>query len=259
MNVRSLDSIVKYILNKRRYSLHWYLEFLLYCKEGLGEIALDDIQVLRYKVLTLNDNNALDLPNDYVDICRLSARFDQYLYPLVEDNALDLVPNYDSTFNIQPYSQGIASQSNTANSTGLYLYGYYKPYWFMTNWNNWGENIGRMFGGVGAMADTFRVNKARNEIKVNENLNCNEYVLEYIGDGTDADSATHIEVYARAAIEAYAMWQFKENNRTYSEGEAQVAKQDYMQQRMILRARVSDLTVDKLKRIVQQNSLGVKY
>lgn len=257
MVVTSLDAIVRNMLLKRGYSMHWYLEFLLYAKECLAEISLDeDINTIRYKLLILNDNNALSIPDDCADVAKVSVRIGQYLHPLIEDNSLDLVPNYNSTFGINPYSQGVASQPVT---NWPVIDGYVGPYWWTVNWNAFGENTGRQFGGVGQMSDTYKVNKERNEIKINENLSETEFIVEYIGDGTDADSATHITVYAAATIRRYSLWQFKENNRTYSKGEAISEQQGYLNERQILRARNSDLTVDKFKRAVQQNTRGIKY
>lgn len=238
--------------------MHWYLDFLVPAKDCLRELTFDlPIETLRYKVLTLNDNHAITIPNDYTDWANVSVRVGQYLQPLVEDDTLDLVPNYDSNFDIQPYNTGIASQ--TPPFTNTYYTGYFSPLWYMVNWNAFGENTGRLFGGVGARADTFKVNKARNEIKINENLCVNEVVLEYIGNGMDADSATHIDGYCQAAIEAYCMWQFKENNRTYSAGDARVSELEYLKQYDILKARLSDLTIDRFKRIVQKNAIAIKY
>jgi len=258
MTTISLDSIVKNILMKRKYPFHYYIEFLVSAKDCLRELTFDNFEIVRYKVLTLNSNNALPMPNDYQDVTGVYVRNGQYLIPLVEDDSLDLVPNYDSNFDIQPYSQGVASTTGEANQI-VYYNGLLSPYWYLNNWNEFGENLGRQFGGVGALPDTYRVNKARNEIKINENLANLEYVLEYISNGMDADSATHIDGYAQATIEAYCMWQFKENNRTYGVGEAKTAEQSYIKERQILIARLSDLTIDRLKRIVQINSIGVKY
>lgn len=257
--VTSLDKITRNILLKRRYPLAYYLEFLVFCKDGLRELSFDlPINPLRYKLITLNSLNQGELPNDYVDYARVQARIGQYLQPLVEENALDTIPNYDSTFTEQPYLDGVATEQN---SDQLYYLpnGYLSPYWWMVNWNSFGENLGRQFGGAGTMNDTFKIDKTRNIIKVNETLDVCEVVLEYIGNGLDGDSATHIHVYVQAALESYALWQFKECNRTYSEGEAQVAKRDFEQQVTILRARLSDLTMDKLKRIVTKNYSGIKY
>lgn len=260
MNVISLDQIVKNILLKRGYSLHWYLDFLVPAKDCLRELCFDEnMQTLRYKILIPDTNagNTAALPADMVDHVRVSVRVDQYLLPLVEDNALDLIPNYDSDFDIQPYTEGVASLSTTDQN--YYPNGYLSPYWYMCNINAWGENLGRQFGGTGGRFDTYKIDKTRNEIKINERLSLAEVVIEYISNGMDADSATHINAYAQSCIEAYAMWQFKENNRTYSPGEAGIAKQQYVQERQILRARLSDLSIDALKNIVQSNSKRVKY
>jgi hypothetical protein len=258
MTVISLDQITKNILFKRGYSLHWYIDFLVAAKDAMREIAFDDpIFAIRYKVLPVNqDGNTAELPNDYQDYCRVSAWVDGYIRPLVEDNSLQLVTNYDSNWDIQPYSNGIATDSN--NQLTFYN-GYLTPYWWMVNWNVYGENLGRQFGGVGLYADTFRLDKTKNQIKINENISIDNIVLEYISNGMDADSATHIDSYAQNAIEAYAMWQFYLHNRTYSQNEAELMYQKYVTERQILRARLSDLTIINLKRIVQRNTIGIKY
>lgn len=258
MTVISLNSIVNNILLKRRYSIHWYLDFLIPAKDALREISMDEnINTLRYQILPLDSNNIATLPNDYVDYAKVSARAGQYLQPLVEDNSLNTLPNFDSTFVEQPYSNGVLPESS---DTSEYIPGgYLSPYWWMVNTNNYGENTGRQFGGIGAMADTFKIDKRRNIIKVNEALALTEIVLEYVGNGIDADSATHIDSYAQMAIESFAMWQFKANNRTYSESEVRNAEATYINERLKLRARLSDLTIEKLKRIVQGNTRGMKY
>lgn len=257
MTVVSLDSIVKNILLKRGYSLHWYLDFLIPAKDCLRELSFDlPMQTARYKCLPLNDNHAIEIPNDYVDWAKLSYRVGEYLRPLVEDNALDLVPNFDDTFAIQPYNTGIASDPTNPS---LFYLGYASPYWWGTNWNSFGENMGRQFGGVTSYNDTFKVNKSRNEIKINENLDVSEIVLEYIGNGLDGDSATHIDAYAQMTIEMFAMWQFYLHNRTYSPSEAELMEQKYIREREVLTARFSDLTIDRLKRIVQANTISIKY
>lgn len=257
MIIISLDKIVKNMLLKRRYPIHFYLDFIVYAKDGLRQIAMDDIQTIRYQALPVNQTgNTVDFPNDYLDYVRVSAWVDQYIHPLVEDNSLQLVPNYDSNFDIQPYSDGVAGNPS---SSQFYPTGYLYPFWWANNTNAFGENMGRMFGGVGAKADTFRVDKAKRQFKINEFLTIDYIVLEYVSNGLDADSATHIDAYAQDAIESYVLWQHYLHNRTYSQGEANNMEEKYLNQRQILRARVSDITMDKLKRIVQSNNVAIKY
>lgn len=255
MTVISLHQIVANLLLRRRYPIHYYIEFLVYAKDGLATISKDEKIISgRYRVLPLNDNHAIEIPNDYMDWTGVYGMIGQHLQPLIEDDSLNLVPNFDSNFVIQPYSSGVATDTETVQYSG-----YLSPYWWTVNWNVYGENTGRQFGGVGSFRDTFKVNKARNEIKINEDLDVTQVVLEYVSNGMDADSATQIDWYAKDALEAYCMWQFKENNRTYSSGEAENERQKYIQQRQILRAELSDLTIDRLKRIVQRNSISTKY
>lgn len=257
MTVTSLHAIVCNILLKRRYPRHWYIDFLIPAKDGLRELSFDlPLKTLRYQILTLNSINQATLPTDYADWAKVYVRVGQYLHPLIEDKSLNTIPNYDSDFTEQAYIDGVATQTTTTNA---WYNGYGAPYWYMTNYNNYGENTGRRFGGVGTMSDTFNVDTTRNLIKINEYLDITEIVLVYIGNGLDADSATHINAYAQNCVEAYCMWQFKENNRTYSAGEAEVARQLYITERQILQARLSDLTVDRMKRIAQISAIGMKY
>jgi hypothetical protein len=261
MTVISLDQIVKNILLKRRYPLQYYIDFLVYCRNGLREISFDiAILPLRYAPLPVNQpGNTVDWPNDYHDYTRLSAWVDGYIRPLVETNSLQLVPNYDSNFDIQPYSGGVAIDgANSQNQFPLFIEGAGNIFWG-NNWNIFGEDLGRQFGGAGTIGDTFRVNHAERQFKINETICPTKIVLEYISDGSDADSATQINSYAQECIEAYAMWQFYLHNRTYSQAEAEVMFQHYTSERNVLVARISDLTLDRLKRIVQSNSISIKY
>lgn len=262
-SVISLDKIVKNILLKRRYPLAYYIQFLVYAKDGLRELAFDlPILPARYKCLVVDqDTYTAELPNDFVDKVRVSVRVGQYVVPLVEDTNLQTIPNYDSSFQVQPYSDGVQVPDSQTDS----VYGYYNqtggyaaPYWWLVNWNSWGENTGRLFGGVTGYNDTYKINKLENNIKINENLSIEEVVLEYISNGMDADSATHIDAYAQMAIEKFCMWQFKEHNRTYSEGEAQIALKDYRDEVAVLRARLNPMTLDDLKRIVDRSRSATK-
>lgn len=259
MTVISLDAITKNILLKRGYSLHWYIDFMVYAKDGMREIAFDtDILTIRYAVLPIDSNTfTAQLPADYKDYTRVFVRTNQYIRPLVEDDSLDTIPNYDSDFVNHPYSDGVQTQSSAEQNA--FFPSYMSGYWWMANWNAFGENLGRYFGGASTYIDTFKINKAANEIKINERLACTEIVVEYIGDGMDADSATHIDGYAQNAIESYCLYQFFLHNRTYSQSDSELAYQKYIQERQILRARLSSLTIDNLKRIIQRNQIRVKY
>jgi hypothetical protein len=222
----------------------------VYAKNCLRELTIDDLKVFNTKRIPVNDFNEFEIPADYQDYCRVCAIVGEKIRPLVETDKLNRLAALDSDFNQTTYSQAATSNNNTI------LYGYLYPFtWNSTNWNEFGETTGRYFGiGASTQDDVFSVIKERNVIKVTENLDIDDVIIEYISDGMDADSATRVDSYAKATIDAYIKWQLKANNRNHGMGEVQMEKQEYIDQRLILRARLSDLTMEKYKRIFQRAS-----
>ena len=128
-------------------------------------------------------------------------------------------------------------------------------YDIFVRYNDYGENIGRSFGfGAGHQEDTFQIFKERNQIQLDQTYSVENIVLQYVSDGQEADAATQIDPYAIKTIQAYIGWQTRENNRNYNMGERQMAQNEYVRERKILRARKADWSVEKIKRIVQKNS-----
>lgn len=249
MTVISLKAIVKDVLMQKGYSLHWYIQCLVYAKNCLRELTFDDLRVVNTKKIPVNDFNEFEIPADYQDYCRVNAICGEKLRPLVETDKLNKLPSLDSDFNQQTYSQ------TATESSALFYGGLYPFYWNSTNWNEFGESTGRYYGlGAGVQDDVFSVIKERNVIKVTETLSIDDVILEYISDGMDADSATRVDSYAIATIDAYINWKLKANNRNHGAGEVQMAKQEYIDQRLILRARLSPLTMEVWKRLFQRAS-----
>jgi hypothetical protein len=257
MVVTSLDKICRNMLLKHRYPLHFYLDFLLYSAECLKELTLDDLKVINTRILTINEQDAtIPLPSDYVDKIGVFVELGQRLHPLVEDSSLNPIPNYSSNFQtIQPYL------NYTQANGGFFQSVLYPGIMGMTTMNFYGEPTGRFFGWAGGVgADTYKVIKERGIIQLNDYFiaqNMPQYaVLSYISSGQTADAATHIDIYADATIKAYINWQMAENSRTYSMGDKERLRQLYINERMILRARMSDLSITKLTRILQKNSIA---
>lgn len=253
MTVTSLDSIVRNVLMQRQYPLHWYIQFLVYARNCLQEISMDDLYVVNTKLLPVNAVNAVDLPPDYLDYVKVGIPVGQTIRPLVESNIINRLTNLNSDFEPITYLGADASGTSEVEQQNIGYSPNFFNYWYTINWNGYGENIGRYFGG-NAYADTFSVIKERNQIQLNEKLNIQYLYLEYVSNGMNTNSATMITPYAFATIEAFILWKLKEHNRAYSIGERQIAEQQYIQQRKILRARISSLTISELKRIVNKKT-----
>lgn len=246
----TLDAIARNYLLRKGYPMHFYMQALVYGAACLRELTLDDLKVVNTKIIPVDSNNYAQLPDDYNKFVSIGVEAGQRIRSLVEDNTLNPVPAYDSTFNQTTYGQ-----RQTDPNGNLLYYGYLLPLlWNTVTWNEYGENIGRLFGwGQGAQNDTFVVIPEMNVIKVNENLATTSIVLRYISDGQSANAATQIPADAYDTIIKYIAWQRKENSRHYPEQEKERAEQKYLSSRLILRARLSDLNMDKVIRLFQQN------
>lgn len=248
MTITTLDAITRNFLMKRRYPFHFYIECLVYSTEALRELSMDDLKVVNTAKLPVDQNtNAVELPNDYMDYVDVGIEAGQSVKPLVESSKINPLIARNSDFDPTTYGQ-LASQ----NSNNILYYGSLYPYyWNTVFWNSNGEFTGRLFGMTGNQDDTFSVFPERNQIQLRESLCVSHIVLQYISDGMNSDAATQITPYAYQTISNYILWQMKENSRTYSDSEAQRAKGLYIEERLKLRARLSDLTVERLKRSLQ--------
>lgn len=247
MTVTNLDTIVRSLLMKKGYTMHWYVDFLLAASSCLRELHMDDLRAVNTKLLVLNDYSAATIPSDCLDVVRVGIKAGQYVRPLVPNSKINSLYNMDDELSIIPYSGGSSTDTPLIYGTGGFE-------WRTTHYNEYGENTGRYFGAGDTYNDYYKVIPERNEIQVDETLGVEEIVVEYISDGQDADAASKITPYAQATIEAYINWQHKENNRTYGLGERQMAEMEYIKQRKILRARKSDLTLEGLKRSADKNT-----
>lgn len=252
----SLDQIIRNVLQRRQYSLHWYLPFAIYAKDCLRQLVEDDLRVLNTKVITIDINTGLgELPNDYLDYSMVGIRSGQAIIPLVEADTSDGLVNYNSDWEITKFNSRDSATTEIVGNANL-LYGPYGfSQWLTTHYNNFGQNAGRFYGGI-AYYDTFKILKPLNKIKLNETLSFREVVMVYISNGMDSNVATRLDPYCQDTIEAYILFQYKANTRSYGLGERQLAEQEYITQRKILRSRMSDLSLSKLRRIVNRNSFG---
>lgn len=252
MTTVTLDSICRNFILKRGYTIHYYMQFLIYAAECLRELSMDDLKSINTKLLPVNDQNAVNLPSDYLDYITVGVKVGQNVKPLVETSKINPMVNRNDDLEPIRYDE---EQTNAAND--VYYGALYPFYWHSTMWNEYGEPTGRLYGmGAGVQDDVFSVFPERNQIQLTELISLDNIVLIYISDGMNADAATRITPYAYNTISAYIMYQMKLHSRTYSRGEAEMEKQEYIDQRKILRARLSDLTMEKVIRSFQKATYG---
>lgn len=251
MNLTSIDSIVRNNLLRQGKPLHFYLQELIYACEILSEMTMDELQVIHTQTLPVNSYNAIDFPNSYVDSVGVFIKVGQLLKPLTEDNTINPLNNFDTDLNIVRYD---TPTTTTTGQSAVKINGLLSTWWYgFAPYDSLGEPVGRFSGLGNPTNNTYRIIKERNQIQLNENLSVDNIVLQWIGSGRDADAISSVDSYALATIRDYIDYRLKDFNRSYSRGEVEMAKQQYLISRRTLRGRKSNLTMTALRQIVYKN------
>jgi hypothetical protein len=226
-------------------TVHYYATFMKYASDGLQELIFDTLKITNTVRLPLNDYFEAEIPADYVDFCKIGVQAGQFVRPLVQRDTYNNLPDLNQTTGDQ---ENYPNESETEDGwTELFQ-------WWGININSHGENTGAYYGlGAGSEPDTYKINEQRNVITCNQNVGTSTIVLEYISDGTYANSATRIPIYAKAAIEAYIDWKYKENSKSFGAYDAERAKALFTREHEKLRARKNDLTPELMHRIINRN------
>jgi hypothetical protein len=228
MTYLSLDTIVRSALSIRQYSLHWYVQFLKHAADCLRELTFDTLKNVETKVLPVSNTGIVILPCNYVDWTKVGFKSGQYVSNMSQNEHINRLVNTDTQGHPANYGQAATVYSGNCYNWALF--------------NTCNGFTGGIYGAKGGTANGFKVIPERGEIQLTEGLGLTEIVLEYIGDGSSCDCLTKIHPYAQKAIESYIFWQIKQQNRTYGEGERQVAKRLFDDEHRKLRSRLNELT-----------------
>jgi hypothetical protein len=226
--------------------MHYYIQALKSASDCLRELTFDSLQNVNTVPLPISASGAADLPCDYVDFVKVGVPYSQYVRPLVQKDSINRLQNKDSSGTPIPYSNAIDITYGDTVSV---------PPFFESDYiNDNGEPLGRLFGfNAGWIQDGFKILRERGQIQVDQQLCATSIYLEYISDGQCSDNATKVHPYAQKTIEAYILWQFKKHSSAYGLQERKIAKDEFSDERRLLRARMNGLTAQDIKRIVRKS------
>lgn len=248
MKFTSLDIITKGLLISRQYPIHFYVHFLYLGSRAYEELHFDSLHNIKtVKLPVIPDYNGVDLPCDVMDIVQVGVENGQFVRPLNSRDGINSLNNFNTDGSKTMYG-------NTSIDFGITNSIYFKGYQpFFPN----EQFRGRFYGmGDNNNHNSFKFIPERNQLQLYEGLTVDHVILEYISDGSEIDNATMITPYAKGAIEAYILWKMKEASRAYGEGERERAKQQWIQQHLLFRARKFGLTKEDIIATMRKHTHG---
>lgn len=223
---------------------------------GIREIGFDLGKKVRSLKLSINANDTVTLPDDFVDLVKIGIvdadgivrvfannKNINYSQKLTTDNLtgpLDIPDN-------QIFATEDSKTSTEAISSGEDL-----DVYIFENYIYQG-GVGRLYGaGGGTMAGEYRLNLDQNRIEIETNEGYSEVVIEYIADEARSFNP-EIHVYAEEALRAYIYYKIIERKSSVPSNEKARARAEYYNERRKANARLSNFTKEEALKTIRKN------
>jgi len=211
---------------------------------GIREIGFDLGRKVRSLKLSIQSNNTVTLPSDFVDMVKIG---------IVDSNGVIRVMGENKNLN---YSQEINSDGDRVDSKGATsdsTAGSSSDYPYVFDNYVFAGGTGALYGlGGGARIADYRINLDQNRIEIEADSGYSQVVLEYVADEARS-SDPEVHVYAEEALRSYMYYKIIERKSSVPAAEKARARQEYYNERRKANARISSFTKDEALRTIRKN------
>tara|TARA_R100001460_G_scaffold39807_1_gene74751 strand:+ start:826 stop:1710 length:885 start_codon:yes stop_codon:yes gene_type:complete len=246
---------------------------------GIREFGFDVQPRVRSLKITLESNNTIVLPDDFVDVIKIGTVDENGIVRAFAENKnlnISQIYNDDSSIvnqsglsglddsgqlrnrrviednKIENRKDDLTATNSEANNEDIDWY-IFENYLYQ-------GSLGRMYGlGGGKLRGTYRINYDQNRIEIDSEAGVTEVVIEYISDAARSTDPV-IHVYAEEALRAFIYYKIVERKSSVPAGEKQRARQEYYNERRKARARLSNFSKTEALNVIRRNfKLVPKY
>jgi len=244
---------------------------------GIREFGFDVQPRIRSLKRTLESNNTIILPDDFVDVIKIGTVDENGIVrAFAENKNLNISQIEDGTSTGNSGVQGnddfgqagnrrvipdnkinntkddLTATNSEANNEDIDWY-IFENYLYQ-------GSLGRMYGlGGGKLRGTYRINYDQNRIEIDSEAGVTEVVIEYVSDAARSTDPV-IHVYAEEALRAFIYYKIVERKSSVPAGEKARARQEYYNERRKARARLSNFSKTEALNVIRRNfKLVPKY
>jgi len=239
--VKTLDKVVReYLVEAGDTNLNRYARMLQISISGLRELNMDVSGAPKAVVIPVNDNDTVNLPDDYVDYLKIAICDGR------TGNIRSLGYNPQMCLPIKTDNCGNPSNASSGASSGASsLTG---AFWADGGGsvNRDGEFLGRMFGiGGGTNRNGYYRLDEPNGLIVLQGVSGGEIYLEYLADLDFANGEHRVDEKEIEALKAWVYWKDIQRNRTYNLGQVREAKTEWVRNKNLTRRRFQTFTMEE--------------
>jgi hypothetical protein len=235
---------------------------------GIREIGFDLGKKVKSLKRSVNSNNTIDLPDDFVDLVKIGIVDPGGVVRVFGNNKNinysrkmetsddDKSGTRTDTFDAGPMNIGLNSISDrvddkTSTSSNIPVEDNLDVYVFENYLYQGG--LGRLYGtGGGHLAGEYRLNLDQNRIEVEANDDFSEVVIEYIADEARS-SDPEVHVYVEEALRSYIYYKIIERKSSVLANEKVRARAEYYNERRKANARLSNFTKEEALKTIRKN------
>ncbi len=231
---------------------------------GIREFGFDISSRVRSIKRTIQSNNTVLLPEDYVDLVKIGVvDSDGILRVLGQNKNLNYSRKLTSAGGTSDSEAGplnlssnlIKDRKDDKNATAGSNSGNGDLDHFIFENYLFQGGIGRLYGlGGGHLAGEYRINLDQNRIEIDTDSGSSEIVLEYIADEARSTNPV-IHVYAEEALRSYMYYKLCERKSTVPANEKARARREYYNDRRLAKARLSNFSKDEALKTIRKNYL----
>ena len=233
---------------------------------GIREIGFDIGKKIKSIKLSVESNDTITLPDDYVDLSKVGIiGSDGIVRTLVHNRNLNYSRKYEEdsngnatneTYNAEEDPLNIDSNiikdrqddktSTSSSETDDFNAFIFENYIFQ-------GGTGRLYGvGGGSAAGEYRINLDQNRIEIASNSDFTQVVVEYVADEARATDP-EVHVYAEEALRCYIYYKLCERKTTVPANEKARARSEWYNERRKANARLSHFTKEEALKTIRKN------
>tara|TARA_R100001510_G_scaffold57321_1_gene64994 strand:- start:956 stop:1792 length:837 start_codon:yes stop_codon:yes gene_type:complete len=232
---------------------------------GIRELGFDVTSKIKSLKRTVQSNDTVTLPDDYVDLVKIGVvDSDGLVYVLGQNKNLNYSSKYTTAENTTVSDSGplniddniVIDREDSKSATGgnsgnVDVVDGFDSYIFR---NYIYENsLGRLYGmGGGQQEGDYRINLDQNRIELEVNSGVTEVVIEYVADEARSTNPM-VHVYAEEALRAYIYYKLCERKSSVPANEKARARAEYYNERRKAKARLSNFSKEEALRTIRKN------
>jgi hypothetical protein len=226
-----------------------------YALRGIREMGFDMMQRIRSIKLSVNSNDTVDLPDDFVSMSKIGVvGTDGLVYVLTPNSNINISQKYATTSSgnlLDSDGDGVYDRVDDKTPVQAGVFGQ-DDHVVFSNYI-YQNNVGQVYGfGGGQYRGEYRLNHDQNRIELALSSDVNEVVIEYVADEARSENPT-VHVMAEEALRAYIYYKIIERKSVVPAGEKARARAEYFNELRRANSRLKSFSKEDALQVIRKN------